>query len=121
MCAVFGKKVLIADDNDFIRESLVDFFSFNGYEAFTARDGGEALGIIEEKYFSILVTDLNMPVINGIELIRAVRDLNMSVTIIGMSGEDNKSVFLKAGADYFLSKPFDFRLLESILDSIIQE
>jgi DNA-binding response OmpR family regulator len=116
MGVIFGKKVLIVDDNDFIRESLVGFFSFNGYEAFTARDGGEALEIIKEKHFSMLVTDLNMPVMNGIELIRAVRDLNMSVTIIGMSGEDNKSVFLKAGANYFLSKPFNFRLLESILD-----
>jgi DNA-binding response OmpR family regulator len=120
MGAIF-EKVLIVDDNDFIREPLADFFSFKGYEAFTARDGAEALGIIEEKPFSILVTDLDMPVINGIELIRAVRGLNMSVTIIGMSGEDNKTVFLKAGADYFLSKPFDFRLLESILDLIIQE
>ena len=62
-----------------------------------------------------------MPVINGIDLIRAVRDLNMSVTIIGMSGEDNKSVFLKAGADYFLSKPFDFSYLKSILNSIFRK
>ena len=38
MGAIFEKKVLIVDDNDFIRESLVDFFSFNGYEAFTARE-----------------------------------------------------------------------------------
>lgn len=121
MRSIFGKRVLLVDDNEFIRTALVDFFSFNGCEAFTAREGGEALGILQEKQFNLLITDLDMPLMNGIELIRAVRDLNMPITIIGMSGEDNRGVFLKAGADYYLSKPFDFNHLKSILNSIFQK
>jgi DNA-binding response OmpR family regulator len=121
MCAIFEKRVLIVDDEDLIRDYLAVFFSFNGYEAFTAGDGREALKILQNRPFNLLITDMNMPVMNGIELIREVRNLNMTIIIIGMSLEDNKYAFLKAGTDYFLSKPFDSSYLKSILSSIFQK
>ncbi len=121
MHGIFGRQVLIVDDKDYIRNLLLDFFSFNGYETVTARDGGEALEMLKEKPFSLLITGLDMPEMNGIELIRNVRNLAIPVTIIGMSLGDKESEFLKAGADYFLSKPFNFRYLKSILNFIFRE
>jgi CheY-like chemotaxis protein len=59
-----------------------------------------------------------MPEMTGIELVDAIRRLNIPVTIIGMSLKDKKSEFLRAGADYFLCKPFDFQHLQSILNSL---
>ncbi len=115
------REILIVDDNEFIRDTLIDFLSFNGYEVFMAVGGSEALKILKGKHFSIVVTDLNMPIMNGIELIKAVRNLNMPLTIIGMSTADREQEFLKAGADYFLPKPFYFPYLKSILNSIFEQ
>jgi DNA-binding response OmpR family regulator len=121
MAAISGKEVLIADDNDDIRNVLADFFSFNGYETDTARNGDEALKILKEKPYSLLITDLNMPTMDGIELIRAVRNLGMPLTIIGMSMKDKKHECLKAGADYFLLKPFNFLYMKSILNLVFSQ
>ena len=120
MQRILKRRVLIVDDKDYIRDILLDFFSFNGYEADTARNGGEALKILKEKPCSLLITDLNMPEMDGIELIRAVRNLDIPLTIIGMSLEDKKYEFFKAGADYFLVKPFNFLYLKSILSSMLR-
>jgi len=64
------------------------------------------------------MTDLDMPEMNGLELVDAIRRLNIPATIIGMSFQDKKAEFLRAGADYFLCKPFDFQHLQSILNSL---
>jgi len=66
----------------------------------------------------LLMTDMDMPEMNGLELVAAIRKLNIPVTIIGMSFQDKKAEFLRGGADYFLCKPFNFQYLKSILDSM---
>jgi DNA-binding response OmpR family regulator len=113
-----GKRVLIVDDEEYVRNLLLDFFSFHSFETVTASNGSEALKTLKEKSCSLVITDLNMPEIDGIELIGKVRSLADPLKIIGMSYEDRKDEFLKAGADYFLSKPFNFHYLKSLLNSI---
>jgi DNA-binding response OmpR family regulator len=115
------RNVLIVDDEEHIKRLLSDFFSFNGYNIISAGNGREALYILEEKTCRLLITDLNMPVMDGIELVVKIRNLNISLQIIGMSFEDRKSEFLRAGADYFIFKPFNFHHLKSILHSIFGE
>lgn len=115
------RKVLIVDDNEHIRKLLSDFFSFNGYEAIAVSNGREALDILKYKSCSLLITDLNMPVMDGIELVVKTRNLNISLPIIGMSIENKEYRFLKAGADFFILKPFNFNHLKSILHSIFGE
>ncbi|MEW6003211.1 MAG: response regulator [Nitrospirota bacterium] len=109
------------DDKEPIRKLLSDFFSFNGYEVVAAGNGKEALEILKNKTCSLLITDLNMPVMGGIELVSIIRSLYKSLPIIGMSFEYKESEFLRAGADYFLLKPFSLRHLKSILYSIFGE
>lgn len=118
MCATSGKEVLIVDDNRDVRNAIASYLSFSGFAVSTARHGGEALVTLKEKSFSVLISDLEMPQMNGIDLIRAVRDLGVPLIIIGMSGEHREDEFFKAGADYFLPKPLDYRNLKSILLSI---
>ncbi|MEW6419902.1 MAG: response regulator [Nitrospirota bacterium] len=112
------KKVLIVDDNEHIRKLLSDFFSFSGYEVIMASNGKEALDILKDKACNLLITDLNMPEMDGIELVVKIRNFNISLPIIGMSFEDKESEFLKAGANYFLLKPFSIHHLRSIVSSI---
>ncbi len=121
MRTISGKEILIVDDDNDIRNVLSGFFSSNGCAVSIAKDGDEALKTLKEKSFGLLITDFNMPVMNGIELIRAVRNIDTTLTIIGMSLGEKESEFLKAGADYFLSKPFDFRSLKSILNFVFRE
>jgi len=112
-----SRKVLVVDDEENIRNLSV-FFSFHGYEAVSAGNGKEALDILKYKSCELVMTDMDMPEMNGLALVDTIRKLNIPVTIIGMSFQDKKSEFLKAGADYFLCKPFNFQHLKSILNAI---
>jgi two-component system capsular synthesis sensor histidine kinase RcsC len=77
--------------------------------------------MLKDTSFCLLITDLNMPVMNGIELVIKIRNLDISLPIIGMSVEDKKSKFLKAGADYFFLKPFSIHHLKSVISSIFKK
>jgi DNA-binding response OmpR family regulator len=121
MYSTSGRQVLIVDDEGYIRKLLSEFFLFNGYKVIRASNGKEALDKLKNKSCSVLITDLRMPLMDGIELVTEIRNLNIPLTIIGMSFEDKESEFLKAGADYFLLKPFKFNNLKSILRSILIE
>ena len=113
-----GRQVLVVDDDENIRNLLSAFFSLHGYEAASAGNGKEALDILKNKSCGLVMTDLDMPEMNGLELVDTIRKLNIPVTIIGMSFQDKKSEFLRAGADYFLCKPFNFQHLQAILNSL---
>jgi DNA-binding response OmpR family regulator len=113
-------KVLIVDDDRYVRNLLLEFFSLNGYEVIIASNGKEALDILKDESFTLLITDLNMPEMDGIELVVKVRDSDRLLPIIGISSEDKKSEFLRAGADYFLMKPFSIRHLKAIVYSIFK-
>jgi DNA-binding response OmpR family regulator len=116
------KKVLIVDDKEPIRKLLSDFFLFDGYEIIFANNCKEALDILKNKYpIALLIIDLNMPVTDGIELVVKIRNLDIPLPIISMSFEDKRSEFLRAGADYFLLKPFSLNHFKSILYLIFGE
>jgi len=113
------KKILVVEDEKHIKELLKEFLSFNGYETIVASNGIEALDILKDKPCSLLITDLNVPHMNGIELIQRIRSFDVSLPIIGMSCEDKEIELLNAGADYFLLKPFNIYHLKFILNSLL--
>jgi DNA-binding response OmpR family regulator len=121
MSRIPTNRVVIVDDEEIIRDLLADFFSFNGYKAITAGNGRDALKIIEGTPCALLITDLNMPGMDGIELVKKVRNLGIPLTIIGTSVYHKEDEFLSAGADFFLLKPFDFRYLENTLNSTFKK
>jgi len=121
MESVLTKNVLIADDQEPVRQLLSDFLTFAGYEVIMASNGKEALDILKNKACRALITDLNMPFINGIDLVIKARHLNSSLSIIGMSIEKREADFLMAGADYFISKPINLNNLKSILAEIFRQ
>jgi len=113
------KKILVVDDEKHIKELLKEFLSFNGYETIVASNGIEALEILKDKSCSLLITDMNMPYMDGIELVQRIRSFDISLPIIGMSCKDKETEFLNAGADYFLLKPFNIYHLKFIVNSIL--
>jgi DNA-binding response OmpR family regulator len=118
MLEPLDRKVLIVDDEEHVKSLLSEFFSFNGYDVILANNGREALEILKNEHCSLLITDLKMPGINGVELVVKIRNLDISLPIIGISSENKESEFLKAGANYFLLKPFSIHHLKSIVSLI---
>ena len=101
-------KILIVDDDPEIRRFLESIVENAGYNASFAVDGAQALHIAEEELPNLVILDLNIPVINGFEVCRRIREWSQ-VPIIVLSGrqcEEDKVTCLDAGADDYVTKPF---------------
>ena len=111
-----NKKILVADDDDDVRKILSIFLTFAGYNVDCVNDGEEAMRSLEKNSYSLLITDYMMPKLNGIELIKRVKGLNLSLPIIGISGSDNEKEFLAVGARLFMTKPITLSILGNALE-----
>ena len=100
--------ILIAEDNDINRETLVDFISFNDYRVIEARDGAEAINQIQTQQPDLVLMDVRMPGIDGLEAMRHVRNSGNRVPIIALTGAamaGDNHVCMTAGASAYLTKP----------------
>lgn len=114
-----GRHVLVADDNALVRELFVSSLEEAGAQCAAARDGEEALAAVERATFDVIVLDLSMPRLDGIEVARRLRAGNRPMRIIGVSahaGEREKEEALAAGMDAFLVKPLS---LSALLSAIV--
>jgi len=101
-------KILIADDDPQILRALRILLTARGYEVLTARTGAEALSVAVETHPDLVMLDLGMPELNGIEVIEGLRGWT-SVPILvvsGRTGSGDKVDALDAGADDYVTKPF---------------
>ena len=104
--------ILIVEDNPVSRKLLEMTLRQADYEVVSAEDGREALALFKERFFPIILTDLEMPEMDGLELCRAIRGNPAEgyVYIFLITARDSKEdiiVGLEAGADDYLTKPFD--------------
>ena len=103
------RRVLIADDEESIRHVLTELLSERGYEVRAVADGDEAARELAARDYDALVTDVRMPRLNGLDLIRAAQSTSPETTIIVMSAYGSHDLVieaLKAGAYDYLGKPF---------------
>ena len=101
-------KVLIVDDEKSMRITLSEFLKQEGYEIDSASDAFQAFQMMDEKEYDILVTDVIMPKITGIELLERIRAKSQKIQIIIMTGEPTVDTAVKAvqnGANDYLTKP----------------
>jgi DNA-binding NtrC family response regulator len=104
-----GLAVLVVDDDASNRESLVRIFEREGLEALTAKDGREALDLLRKRRIAVVLTDLMMPGLTGLELLRAARAVSPETEFILMTafGTVETAVeAMKEGAWDFVTKPF---------------
>jgi CheY-like chemotaxis protein len=112
-------RVLVVDDEELVRASIAAALRRAGHHVTTAEDGEDALGKFCPGRFDLVITDIVMPRMEGIETLRALRKLEPGIRIIAMSESDtDHGFYLKAaaalGADATLGKPFtaaDLRLI----------
>lgn len=102
-------KVLVVDDEKSIRLTLCAFLRLEGYEAFDASDAHEAIEIVNNNAIDVVVTDIVMPGISGVDLINDIRAVSKDIRIIVMTGEPTLETAVQSvqrGASDYLSKPF---------------
>jgi two-component system chemotaxis response regulator CheY len=104
-------RALIVDDSSFIREYLRRLLQPMGVACEEARNGEEALSMLDSEEFDLILLDLNMPVMNGLECVKMLRDCKLSplTKVMMVTTEADNSFICRAleyGADEFLMKPF---------------
>lgn len=101
--------VLVVDDESFIRQILSRMVSREGYEVHQATDGKDALKLLADHPCQIVISDIKMPNMDGIELLAEIKASHTSVSVIlitAYAGEYSADDALAAGADAFITKPF---------------
>ena len=103
-------RILIVDDEQDIREMLSRHYRYLGYEAFAAENGIGALRTLASEHIDVIITDIRMPGMDGIQLLREVRSQYPMVHTIMMTGfvtQENVLTCMRVGADCCVFKPFD--------------
>ncbi len=116
-------RVLVVDDDKAVRESLRRSLEFNGYDVTMAADGAEALAGIGQAKPDVVVMDVMMPRLDGIEATRALRTAGNDVPILVLTARDavgDRVEGLDAGADDYLTKPFALQELLARLRALLR-
>ena len=112
------ERILIVDDEEDIRVVLGISLSDLGYEVYTAQNGEEALRVLRETNLPIVLTDIRMPVMDGIELLRKIKDENPEIEVIMITGHGDMDLAIKSlkhEATDFITKPIKDEVLEIAL------
>lgn len=120
----YREHILIVDDEIDICTSLTDLLSAKGFKTDTAENGKTALYKIRKNPYTFLLTDITMPELSGIDLIKAVKRERSEISIIAMTGYDKTFTYMdvvNAGANDFLTKPFKIDEIEAKIKRIIIE
>ena len=113
-------RVLIVDDNVPFADSLSDILKENRYEAVVVKSGEEALKKVEETPFDVVLVDIKMPVMNGVEAFKGIKKINSRIPVIMMtafSAEDLIKDALREGAYGVLRKPLDINKIIAMIET----
>ena len=120
----YKEYLLIVDDEIEIGQVVTELLSSLGFNADLASSGKNALQQIRNGKYTFLITDINMPELNGIELIKKVKEEKTDISIIAMTGFDKDYAYMdviNAGANDFISKPFKIDEIEAKISRILIE
>ncbi len=113
-------KVLVVDDEASIRITVRAFLRRTGHQVDIAEDASEALGLLAEEDYDVVLSDVILPKISGVELLNAILETSPDVQVIMMSGEPDGEAAAKvtcAGAAAYLQKPFGRDVVQAAVDN----
>jgi DNA-binding NtrC family response regulator len=117
-----SKKILIVDDNPNMSVLLSDILEIFEYEGTQAEDGEEALSKLKDDKYAMVFTDLRMPKMDGIDLLKAIKNQHPElpvVVITGYSLGETQNLLLTERADGFLNKPFKVNEIKDLLERLL--
>ena len=118
-----GKKVLIVDDEKELLKALHIRLTSWGYDVLTAGSGEEAISLVEKEAPDVLILDIMMPVMNGIETLKRIRSFNQKIPVLMMTAYSKEAIIKdldELGISGFISKGSDFGCTSEIIKTILK-
>ena len=119
-----AKKILVIDDEELIVKSLRKLLEKNGFTVFVAKNGQDALAMIEEETFDLIIADIRMPGINGVETVGSIleKDSFKDIPVIFITGYADAEIRKKAeklNPVGYIYKPFDIpELVDKVREAL---
>jgi DNA-binding response OmpR family regulator len=116
-------RVLVIEDDEAMAVALRDGFAYEGYEVRTASDGVEGLRLASDGQHDLVILDVMLPKMNGLDVCRKIRRNGVTVPIIMLTArgqEIDKVLGLKTGADDYVTKPFSFLELIARVEAVLR-
>jgi len=116
-------RILVVDDEEIVRDLLYDTLSKTGYKVKTATNGQDAIAQIENEPFEIVITDLKMPGMGGIELLQRVQKINSDICVLiitAYSTVESAVSAMKLGAYDYICKPFELEEMKVIIEKAVE-
>ena len=114
-------KILVAEDDKLVLKTLELYLKKGGYEVITSSDGLDAMVQFEAEQPDMIITDLMLPFLSGLEILGKVKQRRKDVPVIVLSAMGQESVIaeaMKLGADHYISKPFNVGQLSQEISKI---
>ncbi|MGA1824034.1 MAG: response regulator [bacterium] len=118
------KRILVVDDEKNTREGLVKILIKDGYEVAAAKTGAIALDVVKKQDFDIIITDLMMPDVSGIDLLAKIKKKKPDIGVIIVTAYGEVNSYLKAmtlGAFEYLNKPIILSELQCVLNKALNQ
>ena len=116
-------KILVVDDESSHRQMIKAVLSAEGYEIREAADGNQAIKAVEEKFHDLILMDIRMPGLSGIEALQKIKDISPGIPVIIMTAYASVNTAidaLKSGAYDYLTKPLDIEELKILVAKALQ-
>ncbi len=116
--------ILVVDDEDALRTIVYHELVANGFDVDIAEDGDNALKKLSKKRFDIVILDIYMPNVDGMEVLRKIREKNLADKVIMLTGVNELKIArdsLALGANDFITKPYDFNNLLACINRVRKE
>ena len=115
------KKILLVEDNPMIRELVQDILEMEGYALSTVGSGSEALTLLKDESFDLILTDIHLPKMDGVEFLERSRNLcGLIVAITSDSKASDGRSFQEVGFDGFIQKPFKVAEFRAYIQTMLQ-
>ncbi len=119
------KKILVIDDEELIIKSLEKLLEKNGFDVYVAKNGQDAIVMAEEESFDLIIADIRMPGINGVDTVKAILEKGVSVKrpvifITGYADEEIKNQAKAINPTAYIYKPFDISILVNEVKKVIK-
>ncbi len=116
------KRIQIIEDDEEMRSLLKDFLREEGYEAEAVSNGSETLRKLDKTLYDLIITDIRMPGLTGLDILPALREMQPQASIIvitAFGSEETQQKALKRGANAYLEKPLCFNHLGQMIQELI--